>query len=336
MESEGVVMIRVGIIGMGFMGGVHFRNWQSLDDATVVAVCDANPITNTAVQGNLDLDSDELDLSNVIIYTAVAEMLANETLDAVSITLPTHLHKAISIQCLEAGVHVLCEKPMALSVADCDAMIDAANQADKQLMIAHCIRFWPVYAWAKKVIANGTYGKVLAADFSRLTFAPGWDDAGWLSDPKKSGGIALDLHIHDLDYMQYLFGEPQSVSSVSSLFDNGVPGHVNTSFDYGDGRAITATGSWMMPKSFGFQMAFSILLEKGALVLDSRSKDPVIVYPSEGEPFMPEIPEGEGYKAEIEYFAQLILKKEPEIVITPEQARISVKIALETLSNETK
>lgn len=324
-------MIQVGIIGMGFMGGVHLRNWQKLDTATVMAVCDANPIANTAVEGNLGLGADELDLSNVTIYTEINEMLASETLDAVSITLPTHLHKAISIQCLEAGVHVLCEKPMALNVADCDAMIAAANQAGKQLMVAQCIRFWPVYAWAKKLVESGEYGKVLAAEFSRLTFAPGWDDAGWLSDPKKSGGIALDLHIHDLDFIQYLFGEPQSIRTTSSTFDNGVPGHVQTTLDYADGRAITATGSWMMPKSFGFQMAFNILLENAALVFDSRAEEPVRLYPSEGEPFSPTLDEGEGYQKEIEYFTHLISGTQTKTIITPEQARASVRMALETL-----
>jgi predicted dehydrogenase len=293
------------------MGGVHLRNWQAVDGVDVVAVCDANPITGVAKQGNIDASSDQLDLEGVAIHTDVAEMLASENLDVVSIALPTHLHKSISIQCLKAGVHVLCEKPMALNVADCDAMIAAASEAGKHLMVAHCIRFWPEYAWAKKAVDSGEYGSVIAADFSRLTDAPAWAADSWLADPAKSGGIALDLHIHDLDFIQYLFGVPSGIHSVGTR-------HVQTQVDYGDGRAITATASWAMPKSFGFQMAFKIMLEKAALVFDGTA---LKVYPSEGEPFAPEVAEGDGYKGEIEYFAGLLDGTNTEIIIPPRSRR---------------
>lgn len=314
-------MIRVGVIGLGFMGGVHLRNWQAVDGASVVAVCDANPISQTAKQGNIDTGSDALDLDGVVIYTDVADMLANENLDAVSITLPTHLHKAISIQCLEGGVHVLCEKPMALNVADCDAMIDAATRAGKQLMVAHCIRFWPEYAWAKQVVESSEYGAVIAADFDRLSAAPAWADDSWLADPAKSGGIALDLHIHDLDFIQYLFGTPENIHSLGTR-------HVQTQIDYNDGRVITATASWAMPKSFGFQMAYKIVFENAAAIFDGTT---LTVYPEEGESFVPEIGKGDGYKGEIDYFAEVLSGTNNKIAITPEQARESVRMALETI-----
>jgi len=274
-----------------------------------------------ATQGNIDAGSDRLNLDGVALYTDVAEMLASENLDGVSVALPTHLHKAVSIQCLEAGVHVLCEKPMALNVPDCDAMIAAASKAGKHLMVAHCIRFWPEYAWAKMAVSSGEYGKVLAADFSRLTDVPAWADGSWLADPAKSGGLALDLHIHDLDFIQYLFGTPSSIRSVGTR-------HVQTQVDYADGRAITATASWAMPKSFGFQMSFKIMFEKAALVFDGAS---LKVYPAEGEPFAPEVAEGDGYKGEVEYFAGLLAGTNTEIIIPPEQARESVRMALETI-----
>ena len=325
-------MIRVGIIGMGFMGGVHLRNWQAVDGAEVAAVCDANPIANVAKAGNLDFDEEELNLDGVEIYTDVADLLANEKLDAVSVALPTHLHKVISIQCLEAGVHVLCEKPMALNVPDCDAMIAAANQAEKHLMVAHCLRFWPEYAWTKQAVESGEYGKVLAANFTRLSFPP--EGGSWFTDPSKSGGIALDLHIHDLDFAQYLFGIPKSTRSIHTLLDNSVPGQVLTTLDYADDRAISAMASWMMPKSFGFKMAFEIILEKATLILDSQSESQLKVYPTDGESFVPKLEDGDGYKGEIEYFCKLIAGTNLEIVITPEQARESVRMALASEKKE--
>ncbi len=315
-------MIRVGIVGMGFMGGVHLRNWQALGNAQVVAVCDTAPITGTAKQGNIDTGTDALDLDGTAIHTDAAEMLAGENLDAVSIALPTHLHKTVSIQCLEAGIHVLCEKPMAPNLPDCDAMIAAATQAGKHLMIAHCIRFWPEYAWSKQAVENGEYGKVLAANFSRLSFPPA--SGSWFTDLSKSGGIALDLHIHDLDFIQYLFGSSKEIRSVGGIRN------VQTQVDYGDDRAIAATASWAMPKSFGFKMAFDIVFEKAAVVFDGTQ---LKVYPADGEPFVPEIPEGDGYSREIEHFAGIVSGTVAEPKITPEQARESVRIALETVKH---
>lgn len=320
-------MIRVGVIGLGFMGGVHLKNWQALDSAEVVAVCDANPITAKARSGNINAGSDELDLKGVSIYTDVVDMLKEESLDAVSIALPTHLHKAIAIQCLEAGVHVLCEKPMALKIEDCDEMIAAASASGKQLMVAHCIRFWPEYTWLKQAADKGAFGKVIAADFSRLTYAPVWDAESWFADASKSGGIALDLHIHDLDFIQALFGPPAAVHSQCARLENGVPGHVQTWLDYGDAVAVSATASWMMPESFGFEMAFSVLFEKAAVVLE---KGVLKVYPAEGDAFEPVLTAGDGYQGEIEYFAQLVSGTNEKTMITPEQARESVRMALET------
>lgn len=307
------------------MGGVHLRNWQEIDDARVVAVCDANPIAETAKQGNIAAGQDTLNLDGVAVYTDVEEMLATESLDAVSIALPTHLHNPVSIQCLMAGVHVLCEKPMALSVEDCDAMIRAASKAGRHLMIAHCIRFWPEYAWVKGAVDSGEYGKVLAADFSRHTYAPSWADGGWLSDPAKSGGVAMDLHIHDLDFIQYLFGAPTCIRSVYSQSK-----HIQTRVDYGDGRPISATASWLMPKSFGFQMTFNVVFEKAAAVFDGAT---LKLYPSAGEVILPKLGDGDGYQSEIEYFAGLISGTNTETVITPEQARESVRMALETIES---
>jgi predicted dehydrogenase len=324
-------MMRVGIIGMGFMGGVHLRNWQKIVDAQVIAVCDAAPIETMAKQGNLDVSPDALNLDGVAIYIDVAEMLSEESLDAVSITLPTHLHKAISIQCLEADVHVLCEKPMALNLEDCDAMIATAHQMGKQLMIAHCIRFWPEYQWAKQMIESGTYGSVVAADFSRLTFSPVWDEASWFSDQNKSGGIALDLHIHDLDYIQSLFGAPKSIRSSCAKLKSGITSHVQTFLEYGNDCVLSATASWALPESFGFQMGFKIILEQATLLFDSQAAEPLQLIPSEGASVFPELPQNDAYGNEIAHFAEQIKTPSTPAQMTPEQARESVRMALESI-----
>lgn len=318
-------MLRIGIIGMGFMGRMHFRNWQSQQHARVTAVCDAQPINPAATGGNLGT-GDALNLDGIAIYQDVADMLEKEQLDAVSITLPTFLHKAISIQCLEAGVHVLCEKPMALTVEDCDSMIAAASNAGNHLMVAHCIRFWPEYAWIKEVLSDQRYGNILAADLSRLSIPPGWGAGSWFTDTAKSGGIALDLHIHDIDFLQYLLGVPVRVHPMVACMDNGIAGHLVTQLEYPGGPVVCATASWMMPPSFGFRMAYQVTFERAHAEFDGKS---LTVYPDKGEPFIPDLPQGDGYQGEIRYFCDLISGSHPEIVITPEEARESVRISLE-------
>lgn len=318
--------MRVGIIGLGFIGGIHFNAWQQVEGAHVAAVCTRSPVTGQAKQGNIAGDSDQLDLDGVTIYTDLAEMLAKENLDVVSVTLPTFLHKEVSIQCLQAGVHVLCEKPMALSVEDCQAMTNTAVTAGKQLMVAHCIRFWPQYAWLKQIVESKTYGDVLVTDFERLTYSPKW--SSWLADTDKSGGIALDLHIHDLDFIQYLFGTPKSIHSQHCRKENGVPLHVQSSLYYRKDLIVSATASWRMPESFGFKMAYRVVFDGATAIFDGQT---LTVYPAEGDSFEPELPAGDGFSAEIKHFAERINGNTTQEIITPEQATESVRMALETV-----
>lgn len=323
--------MKAGVIGLGFMGGVHLNAWQQIDAAQVVAVCDANPVAGKAKQGNIDAGSDELNLDGVRIYTDVADMLENESLDAVSITLPTHLHKSISIQCLEAGVHVLCEKPMALNTDDCQEMISAAYNAGKELMVAHCIRFWPEYVWLEQMDREAVFGKIRSAEFERLTYAPAWSGDSWFSDPEKSGGIALDLHIHDLDFIQYLLGVPKSMKAQTKALENGAPGQIQTWLDYGGPMTVTATASWLYPESFGFKMAYKVVFEKGTAIFDGKE---LLVYTEDGSTFKPQLETGDGYQGEIRYFADLLSGKIDKRKITAEEAAESVRMALESVSQE--
>jgi predicted dehydrogenase len=113
-------VLKVGIIGFGFMGRMHYRCWRALAGATVTAVCDADPhaLDEAAKsRGNIAGAEGDADLTGVTIYGDFEELLRQEQLDAVSITVPTHLHAKATIAGLEAGWHVLCEKPMALNLA---------------------------------------------------------------------------------------------------------------------------------------------------------------------------------------------------------------------------
>jgi len=320
--------MRIAVVGFGFMGRMHFANWSRCEGIEIAAICEQNPdILNHLDKpvGNIDGLPDAIDLSQIKRYTDLSEMLASERLDAVSITLPTHLHAASSIQALDAGVHVLCEKPMALTLDECDRMIAAAGRSGKHLMIGHCIRFWPEYVKARELIDSGQYGDVLAASFRRLTAAPTWSSDNWLADDRRSGGMPLDLHIHDTDFIHYLFGLPAAVCSHAALKDGGIA-HIQTHYDYGDNRAIGAEASWLATPSFGFQMGFEIMLEQATLVYDCTRQPAFRLCPADGQPFTPPTADGDGYAQEIAYFTALIQGKTTAQVLTPAQSRDSVRL----------
>jgi predicted dehydrogenase len=322
-------MIRVGIVGFGFMGRMHCRCWRQLQGVEVAAICDANPNvvedTDKATR-NIEASAGDVDLSGVQICRDFDRMLGEEGLDAISLTLPTYLHAEFSIKALEAGVNVLCEKPMALNVTDCQRMIEAAKSSGKVLMIGHCIRFWPEYAKAKEIVDSGKYGKVVAATFQRLGSPPNWAADNWFADEQRSGGMALDLHIHDTDFVQYLLGVPRAVRSFGTHNSAGQLVYVVTHYLYGDEKVVTAEGSWAMMPAFGFEMSFNIVLEKATVVYDLTRQPKFRVCPSDGEAFSPQEKKGDGYSLEIGHFAGQLKGQKTETVTTLEQSRDSVRI----------
>jgi len=322
-------MLKVGIVGFGFMGRTHYQCWKKVKEAEIVAICDVNPNieedTKKAV-GNIGDTSEEVDFSSLKVYTDLDEMLAKEKLDAVSITLPTFLHPDTSIKALSAGVNVMCEKPMALNSKECARMIAEAERSGKILQIGHCVRFWPEYAKAKEIIDSGRYGKVIAGTFQRLGSAPTWSIDNWFLDEQRSGGVALDLHIHDTDYVQYLFGMPKAVCSVGAKDPGGGLLHISTQYLYDNDTAITAEGGWAMMPSFGFEMSFNIVMEKATLVYD-LTRDPAFrVCPAEGEAFTPDVEKSDGWFLQIAHFAKAVSGAKVEEITTLAQSMNSVKI----------
>jgi len=321
---------------MGFMGKMHFRCWQAVEEARIVAICDIDParLTNQpGAAGNIAGAEQPLDLTGIETFTDAREMFSRTDLDAVSITLPTYLHADYTRMALEAGVNVLCEKPMALDLSDCDRMIAAARQSGKNLQIGQCIRFWPQYAKTKEIIASRAYGEVLAATFQRLSLTPRWAWQNWILDSAKSGGAIMDMHIHDADFVQYLFGLPDGVFCRGAKGLTGGYDHMVSSYIYPGNKVITAEGGWVMAPSFGFQMSFHLVLERATIVFDSTRTPDFKVCPLDGEAFSPPVEAGDGYSREIRHFADALLGKPVPAVLSPEQSAASVRLILAEMSS---
>lgn len=323
-------MKKVAIVGFGFMGRTHYGAWKKCRGAKVVAICDSNLAQLTAkVQGNIKGAADNTAIpKSVKVWEDYGKMLAAGGFDIVDITLPTLLHPDTTIAALEAGYHVVCEKPMALSLKDCDRMLAASKKANRQLMIAQCVRFFPENIYVRDLVKSGKYGKVVAADFTRFIAPPKWSPKGadWFFDEKKSGGVLFDAHIHDADYVLGTFGRPEKLSAAFHRNANGFVDHTSSTYFYKD-ALITSDSSFAASSSLVWDASGRVFFEKATVYFGPMYKSPLTVYPEDGKPFTPKLAKASGYEAEISYFLSVVEgKKNVEKVLTAEDARESIAL----------
>lgn len=300
-------MIRVGIIGMGFMGSMHFRNYQKIAGTKVIAIADIDPRRAQGdlsdSWGNMGSPADAaLPMEGVAALTDYRRLMEMPDVDVVDICVPTPDHLPLVLRALAAGKHVLCEKPLARTAADARAIVDAAQQARGYFMPAMCMRFWPQWAWLKRAVAENRYGKVLAANFRRLGSMPAH---AWYKDGALSGGAVLDLHIHDTDFVNFLFGMPRAVFSRGYGQVSGVLDHVFTQYLYDDVPLVTAEGGWRMAEGFGFSMRYTVNFQHATADYDLTRDRPLLLYHGgKAEPMT--CADTDGYFEEINYFMACI------------------------------
>ncbi len=319
--------VKVAIVGFGGIARTHYKSYKKLVEQGVpvklVAVCDVDPERFVRKIGiNLADDKNSALTDDIHRYTSADELLANEEFDMVDICLPTYLHKEYAIKFMRAGKHVLSEKPMALSTADCEEMIAAHKGTGKRFMVAQCIRFSPAYAYIKECIENGKFGKIRHVFMERISAQPKWSFENWFEDTEKSGGCILDMHLHDVDAVRFLLGDPYAVSATTQ--DTNVKWTVvNTRMLYDD-VMVSIIGSWGESNTSKFKMAYRIRFEKASVLFEAGV---ATVYPDEGEPYELELPKADGYVEELRYMVDLIMNPEKENnICTPESTCQSVRV----------
>lgn len=329
-------MIKAGIIGLGFMARAHFSRLRASGKVKVTALCDIDPEKLSGawlnIEGNIDTGATgEVDISEFETYDDGLELIKKADVNLVVVTTPGYLHSKFAVAALKAGKDVISEKPIAITLEDADAMVDAAEASGKLLLIGQCMRFWPDWVAAREIIHSKAYGKVTSAFFSRSGGAPVWAWENWYMDGRRSGGAILDLHVHDVDYIQYVFGMPKEVSSVGTIdavcHDGGVD-YVVTNYVYPDGPVVTAYSGWYIGTSFPFSMKFAISLERATLLYDSSTQTPLTICLPDGTNQVPEMPPGDGYSNEFEYFIECISKRLEPKKMPPVEARNSIAIAV--------
>ncbi len=322
-------MLKTGLIGMGSMGGVHAKRHLQLPGAELVAIADIRPerrASGEGVQGNLGEASQTFDWSRVEKYGDGKDLIASADVDVVDICLPTFLHAEYAIAALEAGKHVLCEKPMALTFADADRMVAAAQAAGRKLMIAQCIRFWPEYRFLRGCIQDGRFGRLLALEMYRLGGRPVWSWDNWFLDTARSGGPPLDLQLHDLDWVNAVFGLPAGVQAAAKKSPaTGSYDTLDALLTYADGPQVHVRGGWSYAQ-IPFQAGFDAWFERGFVRFDGRCKPALQVFkdPDKVEAQAAEYEPGDAYLNEIAYFFDAVRDGGDLAECTPQSTRDSM------------
>jgi predicted dehydrogenase len=331
------IMLRVGLVGVGFMGWIHYLAYKKAKGVKLAAVSTRDPKKLAGdwrgIKGNFGPPGEQVDLSGVTKYSDLAGVLADPAIDLIDLCLPPNLHAEAALAALAAGKHVFVEKPMALTAADCDKMVKAARKAGKQLLVGHVLPLLPEYAFARKVIASGKLGRLLGGHFKRVI-----SDPLWLPDfyePAKVGGPLVDLHVHDAHFIRLLFGMPTAVTSQGRLRGEVVE-YCVSQFRFADpALVVSSTSGVIHQQGRSFTHGFELHLEKATLYFDlavladgQLQVTPLTLLDAKGRIEYPQLPPGDpmlsAFDAEIKEVARSIHSAQPSTLLSGDLARDAI------------
>ncbi len=319
-------MLKIGIVGSGFMGRTHAAAWAKLP-VELVGICSADEQRAKALAAEYGAKS----------FAALDKLL--EQIDVVDICTPTHLHHDMVLQAAAAGKQIVCEKPLARTTAQGRDIIRACQQANVHLLVAHVLRFVPEYTQAKAAVERGEIGKVAVQRFTRCSALPNWASDNWLQTIEKSGGMLLDLMIHDFDYARWVAGDVESVYTKSLRGQ-----HPEANEDYAlvmlkhtNGAISNVEGGWAYAPGM-FRTAFEIAGDAGLIEHPADSSKPIAVYMKQVQSGVASAPIPTSPLAEDPYLTQLkhfhdVLTTGITPRVTGEDALAAVQIGLAAIES---
>lgn len=298
-------MVRIGLLGRGFMATVHALRYAEMDGVCVVAVASPSEPTRFAAEYAPD----------AAVYDASVEMYDKESLDAVDVCTPTHTHRELVEPALERGLDVLCEKPVERTLSDARSMADAVAESAGTFMPGHTLRFFPEYAKARERVHKGDIGSPGTA--RTLRQSPFDERSDWFADDEKSGGVLLDLAIHDFDFLRWTFGEPERVFARRKRWDDHEYALATLRFE--NGAVAHVDARWPNRPDLSFHTRFELGGEQGLIEFDSEDVSPIEVSSKRSEPARDPIDEPlekDPYRLELEAFVECVRSgREPPITI---------------------
>lgn len=335
-------MIRIGIAGIGFMGKTHFDAWKLVNGGKVSAISTRNEKKLagdwSAVRGNFGGTGSQVDLSDIEGFRSLDDMIASPNVDVIDICLTTPMHVDTAIKAMEAGKHVIVEKPIALTVAEADRVIDASKSTGQRLFVGQVLRFMPEWAYIKSLMESGEYGTLNGLNIQRVISVPDWSDE--MSDLAANGGPLIDLHIHDTDFVTYLLGRPSHVFSTGRR-DAGCITYVATNYIYPDGPTVTAQSGALASKGREFMHAFEAYFDKATLTHSVATEPESIdaadhqsghqrltVYHDDGAVTFPSFEGVDGFASELQHIVDCIIADKDSDIVSGQQARDSLALVL--------
>ncbi len=316
--------MRVGVVGAGFIGAVHLSAYANMPEAEVVGVADALP--ETAAAGAAIVGARP--------YRSYEELVAAEDVEVVDICLPTAYHRDLALKAARDGKHVIVEKPLARNLEDAEAILEAFSGNGSRLFVGHVVRFFPEYARIKAMIDAGELGTVGVVRTSRRSpFLTGWND--WYADWRISGGVLLDLVIHDFDFLRWSLGE------VERVFARGVLGREYNRLDYAlvtlrfeCGAIAHVEGQWGYPGPFNYSI--EVAGSRALVAVDSTEPEPVrLLGGTTGPGKSPDAAVGKSpFQDELEHFLRCITAGE-EPIVGPRDAYEALRIGLAATESAT-
>ncbi len=262
-------MFNIGVVGIGGMGVVHFNNYQHIENAKVTAICD------------LTKESQEFAALNQIKhYKSIDDMVCDKEINVIDICTPTFTHRSLALKAMKAKKHVICEKPIDLTYEGTKLLFDTAKKEGVMLFVGQVLQYTVESKILKELVKTGEYGKVLDAQFLRLSACPRWAKNSWFFDKEKSGFLPFDLHIHDLDLIISLFGEPKDISFTScGNATKEYKEHYRFTYKWDD-KNISAEAAWYNA-DIPFTATWRVYFENAVVINDGRS---LIAYQFDKEP----------------------------------------------------
>jgi len=313
--------MRIGIVGAGFMGTTHAAGWAETE-ATLAGFVAQSSAHAQALAEQYQAQ----------VYPDFEALLAD--VDVVDICNPTHLHYQMVLQAATAGKDIICEKPLARTLAQGREMIAACRLTGVKLLVAHVVRFFPEYAQARVAVANGDIGRPAVVRLTRGTFRPKKAEDNWFVDFEKSGGMMLDLMIHDFDYARWVAGEVESVFAKSITTTRPA-----APVDYGlailthrSGTISHVEGSWAYPPPL-FRTRLEIAGADGWLEFDSSKTAAIGLQLHQTQTDAPDVPLPGSPLAESPYTTQIkafynALRHDAPIPVSAADGLAALQIAL--------
>lgn len=274
--------MRIGLIGCGGMGSTHNQCMKVLSEKMDVKVTALSDCRKDFLMKAAEIwpEADKYDSGMALIN--------NADIDVAYICLPSYLHTEHAIAAMKKGLNVFVEKPVCLTEKEAQALLDQQKISQTDVMVGQVIRSFEEYNFLKRIYENKRYGNLKSIVMKRVSGDPRWGFEDWFHHEEKSGSVVLDLHIHDVDFLRYMLGEPDSFKVFASSFDSGMVNQIITDYTFGK-VIVTAEGVWNIAPNITFEAGFRANFDDATVVFNTLNKDKLVVYTKDGKTVVPDL-----------------------------------------------